>query len=107
MSVQSLAKFVQEVSTDRALERRCDAALAGGTDKQAALIAFAASEGYTFDREELAAIVATRSSLSEGALDKVAGGFNPQPEPPGRFALSQSTQLLNFFTSKGIIIVGG
>jgi bacteriocin-like protein len=27
---------------------------------------------------------ATKKELSENELTKVSGGFNPQPEPPGR-----------------------
>jgi predicted ribosomally synthesized peptide with nif11-like leader len=106
MSVQSLAQFVHDVSADPSLERSFEAALASSADKQAAMIAFAAGAGYSFDRKELAAMVAIERGLSDEALDQVSGGFNPQPEPPGRLPAVQSP-FLSFFASKGIIIIGG
>ena len=91
MSVQSAREFLMKVKNDKSLEQRLEGALAKSDNKRAALIAFAAAEGFKFEEADLVAAHGS-NELSEQALDAVAGGgagsaglysFNPQPEPPG------------------------
>jgi hypothetical protein len=44
--------------------------------------------------------------LSDLELDQVAGGFNPQPDPPGR-ANVWASSFVSPLVSKGIIVIGG
>jgi predicted ribosomally synthesized peptide with nif11-like leader len=53
----------------------------------ASLVKIAAESGFVFTAEEYQATIVDQSAeLSLEQLDNVAGGFNPQPDPPGRRA---------------------
>ena len=45
--------------------------------------------------------------LSDAQLDEVAGGFNPQPDPPGSIAKTQASRFVSALASTGIIVIGG
>jgi predicted ribosomally synthesized peptide with nif11-like leader len=83
--------FLEKANEDTALQAEIEAAVNGATDKTGAVVALAASKGFTIDREgfdearrALARAATESGALSERELEGVAGGFNPQPEPPAR-----------------------
>jgi hypothetical protein len=50
-------------------------------------------KGLSVDGKELdAALARAQGEMNENDLDRVAGGFNPQPDPPGRASLLQTNQ---------------
>lgn len=84
-------EFLEKLNEDSSLQSELEAALAGADDKTGAVIALAASKGIEvnrggFDTARAALIGATADSgaMNETELASVAGGFNPQPEPPAR-----------------------
>lgn len=93
-------EFLEKLNQDMALQEELRAALDGVEDKTGAVMALAATKGFEIDREgfdaaRVALSEAVRSSapLEDSALEAVAGGFNPQPDPPGRIAnLAQHIQ---------------
>ena len=71
------------------------------------MIEFAAQEGFGFDEADLLATTRAPGELSDRTLDAVAGGFNPQPEPPKSLLGQQSQPASNFsciLEQKGIIV---
>lgn len=45
--------------------------------------------------------------LSDGELELVVGGLNPQPLPPGGMVATSSWSFMSLFASRGIIVIGG
>ena len=81
MSIDSARAFIRVTGNDPALLYRMERL---GIYDIPSLIKFGAAEGYSFDAEELAeAVHSTTHELDESELERVAGGLNPQPEPPG------------------------
>jgi predicted ribosomally synthesized peptide with nif11-like leader len=83
--------FLERLNEDDSVRSELAAALAGAQDKTGAAVAFAGSKGFKIDRtgfdEARAALIGAvkaREALSDKDLNAVAGGFNPQPDPPGR-----------------------
>jgi len=82
-------RFLEMLNQDIALQDEVETALQGAADKTGAVIALAKSKGYTVERasfEQARAVlnaVQGSGALDDRQLDKVTGGFNPQPEPPG------------------------
>jgi len=88
MSQQAIARFLELVASDESLEATLNAAAEQKTDIAAAAVALGKTHGLEFSGEELAAAIGAyqrgqSGELDEAALEGVAGGFNPQPEPPG------------------------
>jgi len=92
--------FLEKLNADASLQAELQAALEGTTDRTAAILTVAASKGYAIDRKSfemartmLAAAVRDSGTLDESELEAVAGGLNPQPEPPGvMFRFAQTIQ---------------
>ena len=83
MSVESARAFLTRAASDAAFEQRLGAAAEKSENKHSAMISFAAAEGFDFSIAELLATARQiQGELSEQSLDTVAGGFNPQPDPP-------------------------
>jgi predicted ribosomally synthesized peptide with nif11-like leader len=86
--------FLETLNRDRAMQDRMASALDGADDALQAAVAFANGEGFAVTAESLdAAKQALNESarLDESELEKVAGGFNPQPEPPARTSPTNSS----------------
>jgi predicted ribosomally synthesized peptide with nif11-like leader len=95
MSTDVIDQFMDKVEGDAAFATSLEQALEGRNDKEQALIEFASAAGFELPRDGAA--------MSDDDLEQVAGGFNPQPEPPALFG---SSRLRSYFSSKGIIING-
>lgn len=81
MSKQAVTAFLEQATKDDAL--RHDAWIAQVT----ALVQVAAKHGHPFTTQEYADVVTHldrqgSEELDDSQLAEVAGGFNPQPEPP-------------------------
>ncbi len=77
MSIAELNRFEKDVHSNSALMEEVKKA---GTDENA-VVAFAKSKGYDFTLEELLAYVDKRkATLSDEALDKIAGGTGQTTE---------------------------
>ncbi|MCP5149147.1 MAG: Nif11-like leader peptide family natural product precursor [Ectothiorhodospiraceae bacterium] len=77
--------FLEALHRDPALLADLDAAIERADDPRQATIEFASRNGFdaTADGLDAAkAAVAAAAELSDEELETVAGGFNPQPEPP-------------------------
>jgi predicted ribosomally synthesized peptide with nif11-like leader len=85
--------FLETLNRDPGMQKRMNAALAGAADPLQAAVAFAIGEGFAVTAESLDAAKKALDSnaLSDSELESVAGGFNPQPEPPARTTSQQVT----------------
>ena len=103
MSKNDAVTFVQRVNEDTALQKKLEKTGKSGVEE---MVKFAAGEGYRFSAEELVQAItptATEGELDESALEQVAGGFNPQPDPPGfaaRFIKWENTAAIKWMPSK-------
>jgi hypothetical protein len=79
-----LQAVAQKLSQDPATWSRVQSELAQAKDPKARLIELAREQGMTIDASAVdRAVAAARGELNENELEAVAGGFNPQPDPPG------------------------
>jgi hypothetical protein len=88
MSQQAIARFLELVASDESMEATLNTAAEKQTDVAAAAVELGKNHGLEFNRDEFTAAVGAlqreqSGELDEAALEAVAGGFNPQPEPPG------------------------
>lgn len=81
--------FLDKLNTDAEMQADLQTALEGAADRTGAIVAWATSRGFAINREGLdevrrllAAGTDELGALDESELEEVAGGFNPQPEPP-------------------------
>jgi len=76
--------FLETLNRDSAMQERMNAVMDGAADPRAAAVAFAVAEGFEVTAKSLDAAKQTLEAegLSDTELEDVAGGFNPQPEPP-------------------------
>jgi predicted ribosomally synthesized peptide with nif11-like leader len=75
----TVLSFLNKATADPALQARLR-----GQDV-ASLVKIAAESGFVFTAEEYQATMTEQpAKLSTKQLDDIAGGFNPQPDPPGR-----------------------
>ncbi len=81
MSTASAAAFLEALDRNEGLRREWQSAM--GAAVQDAMLRFAARHGHTLTQEDLSAALEEREhALSDADLERVAGGLNPQPEPP-------------------------
>ena len=94
---KATVSFLETLNRDAAMRSELEAAIAGVATPMDKVCDFARSKGFAVDRQGLEAahrILTSNAEIGDGDLDKVAGGFNPQPDPPGRTDLSSiSTNL--------------
>lgn len=86
--------FLEALNRDSVMRERMKAAMDGAADPRAAAVAFAVAEGFAVTPESLEAAKQTleaSAALSDIELEEVAGGFNPQPEPPARTSPTDTT----------------
>jgi hypothetical protein len=91
MSIDKATLSFLETLNQAALRCELQGALAGAATPMDTVFDFARSKGFAVDRQGLEAahrVLTTPPELGDSELEKVAGGFNPQPEPPGRTALA-------------------
>src|SRR2546430_2562050 len=82
MSKQNVLAFDLRIRGDKDLQSRVKALPANDAE---GLVKLGAEAGFNFSANELLEVIGnSRKSeeLSNAELDKVAGGFNPQPDPP-------------------------
>ena len=86
-------EFLEKLNEDVSLQSELASVLEGAQDKTGAVVSFAASKGIQVDRDGFDAARATiagalegSEALGEAELESVAGGFNPQPEPPAKLS---------------------
>jgi predicted ribosomally synthesized peptide with nif11-like leader len=104
MSKESALAFIEKTLSDNTLQSRL-AAL--GPNDVAGLVQIAASAGYSLSVEDLKGVFSGKGAggeLSDGALEQVAGGINPQPLPPGG---ARSFLQINPGLLRGIIVQRG
>jgi hypothetical protein len=83
---------VQSLSKDPAVWTRVQSELSTAHNPSARLVELAREYGIDLDVQEIERAVRARSQeLSEGELDSVSGGFNPQPDPPGVTSYQEQT----------------
>lgn len=87
MSLDDVTRFLDQVVSDSTMAAALEAAVKEG-DVPAVAVALGHQRGLVFTEEEFVRAVAAarrqeEGALSDEALAKVAGGFNPQPTPPG------------------------
>ncbi len=93
--MDSLQAVAQKLSKDPAVWSRVQSELAQAKDPKARLIELAREQGMTLDVDSVdKAVAAASRELNENELESVAGGFNPQPDPPGRIASKVESQIL-------------
>jgi len=93
MSLDDVTRFLDEVVSDPSIEAAMDAAARDKGDVAAVAVALGQKQGLLFTEEEFVRIVDAARRQHDGDLDDetledVAGGFNPQPTPPGSTAMS-------------------
>ena len=99
MSLDDVTRFLDEVVSDPSIEAAMEAAAKDRGDVAAVAVALGQEHGLLFTQEEFVRIVDAARRQHEGALDdealaEVAGGFQPQPTPPGReFTLGRDVRL--------------
>ena len=78
---------LKRFSSDPSLFRQIESELSTASDPIARFMELAREQGMAIDSGELERVLASHSrELDDRALDQVSGGFNPQPDPPGRIA---------------------
>ena len=93
-------RFFETLNADASMQKELEAALEGTKDRNATIVEWAAARGYKFSRSSLesaqgmlAAALHDQGALEDSELEAVAGGLNPQPEPPSMmFKYSQTIQ---------------
>jgi hypothetical protein len=93
--MDTLDAVAQKLSRDPAVWARVQTELAQARDPKARLIELAREQGMTVDASALdQAVAAAGGELNENQLESVAGGFNPQPDPPGAIYSKVESQIL-------------
>ena len=92
MSIETAGAFIKKLDTDSALQKKLERL---GKVDAAAMAKFADGEGYKFSAGDLKQSLAALE-LDEKSLEKVVGGFNPQPEPPGKFFISRFLNIIAY-----------
>lgn len=86
MSIDSKTlSFLEALNRDVTMQEDLGRALAGATNRLDATVAFAADRGFQASAaglDEARRAFVRSTELGDAELDAVAGGFNPQPEPP-------------------------
>jgi len=86
MSAGSARKFLDRIANDAQFRENVVKTMDQKTNNAAAIMALAAHAGYTFTASEISEVLTVfapdKTEMSEVELQAVAGGFNPQPEPP-------------------------
>ena len=83
--------FLETLNRDAPMRSELQAELAGAASPMDKVFDFARKKGFAVDRQGLEAAhqaLTANSELGDADLAKVAGGFNPQPDPPGRTDLA-------------------
>jgi hypothetical protein len=92
--------FLEALNQDPAMQEALDTAVEGAADPVRCAVEFARSQGFAVNAEALtAAKQVLDAALDDTALDAVAGGFNPQPDPPGRTSMADKLNLSARFKS--------
>lgn len=96
MSEQAIAQFLDLVAADESIEAALDAVAEQRADVASAAAELGKKRGLEFTGAEFASAVGAFYREHPGELDDaelagVSGGFNPQPEPPGKGAGHTST----------------
>ena len=99
MSQEAAAAFLATLAANANLRSELDAQIHSAADKVDAFVAFAARKGHQFAPADLAAALAAQAEMSEEQLDRIAGGFNPQPDPPGAQLEEVTTNYSNILKS--------
>jgi hypothetical protein len=86
-----LDAVLQKVAASPELLERLQQGLAGASDRKGRLIELLRTEGLPVDSGEVERALAQTRELGDQELEGVAGGFNPQPDPPGGI-LATNTQ---------------
>jgi hypothetical protein len=93
--MDTLDAVAQKLSRDPAVWARVQTELAQAKDPKARLIELASEQGMTIDTSTLdRAVAAAGGELNENQLESVAGGFNPQPDPPGSLFAKIESKIL-------------
>ena len=95
--------FLETLNQHAAMQEELENALARAEDPLQTVIAFASDKGFEVTAQGLNAAksaLAAASGLSDGELDAVAGGFNPQPEPPERTSPGDVESFLHRFNRR-------
>jgi hypothetical protein len=98
MSLDDVTRFLDQVVSDPSSEAAMDAAVKEEGDVPAVAVALGQQHGLVFTEEEFVRTVAAArrqhdGRLNDEALAQVAGGFNPQPTPPGSWRTSSVPSL--------------
>jgi len=88
MSLDDATRFLDEVGSDPSIEAAMETAAKDKSDVAAVAVALGQKHGLLFTEEEFVRIVDAGRRQHDGDLDdealaEVAGGFTPQPTPPG------------------------
>lgn len=88
MSLDDVTRFLDQVVSDPSSKAAMDAAVNEERDVPAVAVALGQQHGLVFTEEEFVRTVAAArrqadGSLNDEAMSTVAGGFDPQPTPPG------------------------
>ena len=93
--MDTLDAVAQKLSKDPAVWARVQTELAQAKDPKARLIELAREQGMSVDASALdRAVLAAGGELNENQLESVAGGFNPQPDPPGMIYSKVESKIL-------------
>jgi len=87
MSHEDVARFLELVSSESAIEDALNVAATQQGDVAEIAVRLAEEHGLHFSRDEFSGAVEAFHRVHSGELDDaelegVSGGFNPQPEPP-------------------------
>ena len=84
MSESSAREFLERLNADEGYRAEVEQSVDGGDPTLASVAGRAARDGYEFTAGELEAVMRgmTAAGLEDAELDRISGGFNPQPTPP-------------------------
>ena len=84
MSESSAREFLERLNADDGYRADVEQSVEGGDGTLASVTGRAARDGYEFTVGELETVMsrATAAALDDSELDRISGGFNPQPTPP-------------------------
>jgi predicted ribosomally synthesized peptide with nif11-like leader len=100
---RSTLDFLETLNQDTAMQEALDNAIDEGSDALRSAVEFARSRGFEVNSDGLSeAKRLLESEMNDADLDGIAGGFNPQPEPPAR---TSGGNLLNISKRLGIKLI--